>query len=339
MTLANASPDRLLHPVVWRTQDGSVRRLLTIKAGMCGRNSLLVGQIGDWTWETVSEVCGADVYRAYGAGGQPSYLSFYYFHIRSGQALQPDALTFGDRLEVTSRVFGFGSESVLTLHRLRLAGPEGERAAGPEANDDAGLDPEEFFVAPRPDCAYVQNFNRWISRSRPDSNEALVTSSPPDFEYRHLPALPEQFSPRLACGRARSTGTFFDPGHDPGWDPLVRDYEVQYPVDITRDLNGVGLLYFASYFSILDGALLKLWRHQQRPDRAFLDRAVLDHKLCYLGNANFDSVMRIRLSTWRNRADHYLETWNADVTDQASGRPLAVCTLRVRLEGTDGHDR
>jgi probable biosynthetic protein (TIGR04098 family) len=333
MTLANTSPDRLIHPLVWRTGDGSIRRLLTIKSGMCGRNSLFVGQIGDWTWDTVSEVCGTDVYRAFGPGGQPSYLSFYYFHIRPGLTLHPDALTFGDRLEVTSRVFGFGSQSVLTLHRLRR--PEPGASAG---DGDAGLDPDEFFLAPRPDCAYVQNFNRWISRSHAGSNEELVTNSPPGFEYGHLPTLPEQFSPRLECGRARATGTFHDPAGEPGWDPRVTGYEVEYPVDITRDLNGVGLLYFASYFSILDGALLKLWRHQGRPDRAFLDRTVLDHKLCYLGNADFDSVLRIRLSTWRRASDHGQEIWNAEISDRASGRPLAVCTLRVRLEGTDDHD-
>jgi probable biosynthetic protein (TIGR04098 family) len=335
MTSAEVLPDRLIHPAVWRTEDGSVRRLLVIKPGMCGHNSLLVGQIGDWTWDTVSETCGVDVYTARGVGGQPSYLSFYYFHIRSGTTLDPSALSFGDRLEVTSRVFGFGSESVLTLHRLRRVGPDARAGT----NGDPGLDPDEFFTAPRPDSVYVQNFNRWISRSRPDSNKALVSCSPAEFEYRHLPTLPKKFSPRLTCGRARAARSFHDPGRDPGWDPLIAGYDVEYPVDITRDLNGVGLLYFASYFSIVDRALLALWRHRGRDDRVFLRRAVLDHQMCYLGNADLDSVLRIRLSAWRNRANHQEEIWNAAMEDRASGRALAVCTLRVRLEQSDTEDR
>ena len=113
----------LIHPQVWRSADGSVGRLVTIKPGMCGHNSLFYGQLGDWTWETVSELCDTDAFNAYNAAGQPTYLSFYYFHVRAGDALHPRSLSFGHRVEVVSRVFGFGSESVLTLHRLRQVGP------------------------------------------------------------------------------------------------------------------------------------------------------------------------------------------------------------------------
>lgn len=326
MTEARSS---LLQSEVWHGADGAVCRLTTIKPGMCGHNSLFMGQLGDWTWETVSEVCGTDAFNARNAAGAPTYLSFYYFHVRSGGALQPSGLTFGDRMEVTSRVFGFGSESVLTLHRIRRVPP------GTGLDPDTALDPHEFFAEQREDCLYVQNFNRWVSRSRADSNEALVASAPVDFRHAHLPQLPGEYSPRAAYSKARAQQTFHDP-QDPGWEPLVSGYETEYPIDITRDINGAGLLYFASYFSIIDGALLKMWRNQGRGDRRFLNRVVRDHRLCYLGNADADSVLRIRTQSWSRRSDPADEVWNAVVEDAKSGRSLAVCTLNVRLEGPHG---
>jgi probable biosynthetic protein (TIGR04098 family) len=318
----------LLRPEVWRAPDDSVGRLITIKPGMCGHNSLFVGQVGDWTWETVSEVCGTDAFNATDDLGRPTYLSFYYFRVRSGGLLHPGALTFGDRLETTSRVFGFGSESVLTLHRIRRVAPDAE------PSPERGLDVEEFFAARQPDCLYVQNFNRWVTRNRTNSNARLISSAPADFRHAHLPQLPAVYSPRVAYAGARSRKTFHDP-QDAEWDEVVAEDEVEYPIDITRDINGVGLLYFASYFSIIDGALLKMWRNQGRDDRKFLDRRVLDHQLCYLGNADADSVLRIRLRSWRRRDDPAQERWNAVVEEAASGRCLAVATVHVRLEGSD----
>jgi probable biosynthetic protein (TIGR04098 family) len=173
----------------------------------------------------------------------------------------------------------------------------------------------------------VENFNRWISRGRPGSNVGLVTSAPVDFRHEHLPELPGRYSPRLVYGRARATGTFH---HEPGWHRHTEAFEVVYPVDASRDLNGVGLLYFASYFSIIDGALLKLWRHLGRDGRSFLDRVVLDQKLCYLGNADHDTVLRLTLDAWRGPEPDQ-EVIDVTMTDR--GRPLAVCTLRIQGRG------
>ncbi|WP_155372904.1 LnmK family bifunctional acyltransferase/decarboxylase [Catellatospora vulcania] len=317
----------LIHPQVWRSADGSVCRLVTIKPGMCGHNSLFYGQLGDWTWETVSELCEADAFNAYNAAGQPTYLSFYYFHVRAGDALHPRSLSFGHRVEVVSRVFGFGSESVLTLHRLRQVGPDYE------ADPDAGFEPYEFYDAPRADCLYVQNFNRWVSRGRDGSNEGLVAAAPVGFRHEHLPQLPAQYSPRLVYSRARQQLTFHDP-QQPGWREVVGEHRTDYRIDISRDVNGVGLLYFASYFSIVDGALLGLWRELGRSDRSFLDRVVHDQKLCYLGNADVDTRLRITMRSWRAEHDPAEEMFNAVIEDSATDRVLAVCTLHIRSEGS-----
>lgn len=159
---------------------------------MCSRGSLVFGAIGDWTWEAVAAACRTNVYAARTAKGQPAYLSFYYYRVRGGNVVHPHGLTFGDELQVSSRVFHFGSQSVLTLHRL---------APADHGLADTPLDPAEVYELPHPDCMYAENFNRWISRSRPGSNQGLAEVVPPDFAFTDLPRLPNRYSPRTLVGR------------------------------------------------------------------------------------------------------------------------------------------
>lgn len=312
-------------PPELRVLDGSsVTRTIMIKPAMCGHNSLFVGQIGDWTWDTVSALCDTNVFAARDCGGVPTYLSFSYFHLRASPSMHVRHFTFGDILRVDSRLFGFGSESVLALHEIRMAGRDAETSASARR-----IEPEEFYAFPDENCLYVQNFNRWVARSRAHSNEGLRRASPVDFRHNHLPVLDSRHSPRLAYDRVRRTVVDGRTDRPAGGVTLT----VDYPIDVTRDLNGVGLLYFAAYFSIIDWGLLRLWRHLGRTDRSFLRRVVLDQRVCYLGNADVDCVLRIELSRLPmsgKPADEYVE---AVLTDRDSGRVIAVSTLHVRTEG------
>ncbi len=299
-------------------QPSRTMRRVTIKPAMCGHNSLFVGQLGDWTWETVGALCDTDVFDAKTADGWSAYLAFYYFHIRGSQAMDLRRLTFGDRIEVLSQVFGFGSESVLTLHRI-------ERVAGVTAGSP-WFTPAEFYDRPRPDCLYVANFNRWVTRGGQPGNEELRKASPPAFRHEHLARLPERYSPRLAFSRARRAHTFRDLDSCAGA-PLAENFTVAYPLDVSRDFNGVGLVYFAAYFSILDWALLRLWRHLGRSDRSFMDRILLDQKVCYLSNADVGATLEIVMSAWPAGNDG--ELVDMVVRHRDAGRVIAVCTMRI----------
>ncbi|MGW7276805.1 LnmK family bifunctional acyltransferase/decarboxylase [Streptomyces sp. NPDC054844] len=311
-----------------RLGDSGLHRTELVTPGMCGHNSLFVGRIGDWTWDAVAEVCDTDVLRARSPEGAPTYLSFYYYRLRGSRRFHPRSLGFGDRLRIASRVFGFGSESVLTLHRITRT-PAGQT---PEEGVSAAVEPDEFYAFADDRALYVENFNRWVTRSRADSNEGLLRSSPPDFRHEHLPPLPEAYSPRLACHTARTRGTFA-PDKPAGFEPLGREFMAEYAVDPSRDLNGAGLLYFASYFSIVDWALLRHWRALGRPDAAFLDRIVLDQRLCYLGNADHDAVLSTRVRAWHRPGDPSgTELLDVVLDDARNGRALAVCTLTITQE-------
>ncbi|MFE0417510.1 LnmK family bifunctional acyltransferase/decarboxylase [Streptomyces tendae] len=296
----------------------TVVRTERVTPGMCGPNSLFASRLGDWTWDAVTAATGTDVYDAHNEDGAPVYLSFSYFRIRGSRTLHPLSLRFGDRLQVVSGVFGEGSESVLTLHRVRR---DDGFAARP-------LDPVAFHTRPDPGDLRVENFNRWIARGRDGSNKGLVRAAPVGFDHRHLPVAPRRFSARAACARARRNGTFLD-GPPTGHEAVVTGFTVDYPVEASRDLNGVGLLYFASYFAMLDWALLRLWDRLGRGEREFRDRTVLDQRICYLGNADADTTIRLTLTLWRNARDPAEERVEATLHDLGRDTALAVAELKV----------
>jgi probable biosynthetic protein (TIGR04098 family) len=299
----------------------SLSRHVVVSPGMCSGGSLVFGAIGDWTWEAVAAACRINVYAARTATGQPAYLSFYYYRVHGGKVVHPHGLTFGDKLQVSSRVFHLGTQSVLTLHRL---------APADLCLPETPLDPAEVYEQPHPDCMYAENFNRWITRSRPGSNHGLAEVVPPDFLSADLPRLPNQFSPRSIVGKARQAGGFCIPT-PPGFAAIGPDRSFEYALDVVRDLNGVGLVYFASYFSIFDTALLRSWHLLGRDDSQFLQRRVIDQKMGYFGNADPGAVFRITVRTLRSASRPGIEIADMLLRDSITGQLLAATAVEIAL--------
>jgi probable biosynthetic protein (TIGR04098 family) len=297
----------------------SSSRKVVVSPGMCSGGSLVFSAIGDWTWEAVAAACRTNVYAARTPQGRPAYLSFYYYRVRGGKTIHPHGLTFGDELQVDSRVFHLGRQSVLTLHRLAPA--DLGVAATP-------LDPAEVYELPHPDCMYVENFNRWISRSRPGSNDGLAKVVPADFTFDDLPPLPNRYSPRTLVGRARKAGGFCIPA-PAGFVEVGPEYTFEYALDVARDINGAGLVYFASYFSIFDKALLHMWRLLGRRDKSFLQRRVIDQKVGYFGNADAGAVFTITTRRFCSRARPGTEIADMMLRDSVTGKLLAVAATTI----------
>jgi probable biosynthetic protein (TIGR04098 family) len=304
----------------------SLYRRVMLSPSMCGHNSLFLAQVADWTWETVSTTCGTDMYREKNEGGLPTYLSFFYLRLCAGPSVQMHRFTFGDVLDVVTTAFNFGTESMLTLHRVSRASEDGAPARP--------VDPVEFYDKRDDDCLYVESVNRWITRSRPASNEALVKSSPERIATSHLPVLPTRYSPRLSYDVARKAETFHDVA-SPDYEPVVEEYAIDYTIDAARDLNGVGLVFFASFGSIIDSGLLKLWRHLGRDVHSFLNRVVHDRRICYTANAEIDSALRLTFRSWRRRDDPRQEIFNVVIRDLARDRVVLVSTLQIQSEGSN----
>jgi probable biosynthetic protein (TIGR04098 family) len=321
---ATLSPVNAARPAPQLLAGNSLYRRVTLTPSMCGHNCLFLAQVADWTWETVSTVCGTDMYQEKNENGLPTYLSFFYLRMCAGPSVQMHQFTFGDVIDVTTTAFNFGTESMLTLHRIERASPG---SAPPRP-----VDPVEFYERRDDRCLYVESINRWITRSRPASNEALVKSSPAGIAVRHLPVLPDRYSPRLSYDTARKAETFHDVA-SPEYEPVVEEFVVDYTIDAARDLNGVGLVFFASFASMIDSSLLKLWKHLGRDVPSFLNRVVHDRRICYTANAEIDSALRLTLRSWRRRDDPREEIFNIVMREPARDRLILVSTLKIQSEG------
>ena len=158
----------------------------------------------------------------------------------------------------------------------------------------------------------------------------LVKSSPVDFQTAHLPSLPDRYSPRPVFHHARNHRTFRETQDT----TPTAEFQAQYRIDITRDINGVGLVYFAAYFSIIDQAILRLWRHLGRSDTSFMTRTVLDHKVCFLGNAEIDSVLDIGVRAWKVVGKPGQEVLDVVIRDRGTRRMLAISTVHLSEEAS-----
>ncbi len=312
-----------VRPVPQLLDGHSLHRRVMLTPSMCGHNCLFLAQVADWTWQTVSVTCGTDLYKEKNEDGLDTYLSFFYLRMRAGPQTQMHRFTFGDVIDVTTTALNFGTESMLTLHRISRASGDG---APPRP-----VDLVEFYERPDDSCLYVEALNRWVTRSRPASNEALVKSSPEGIATSHLPVLPDRYSPRLTYDLARKRQTFHDPD-SPDYELVVDEFVVDYAIDAARDLNGVRLVFFASFASMIDSGLLKLWKHLGRDVQSFLDRVVRDRRICYTANAEIDSTLRLTFRTWRRRDDPREEIFNVVIRDPARDRLVLVSTLYIHSE-------
>ncbi|MFJ2745839.1 LnmK family bifunctional acyltransferase/decarboxylase [Streptomyces sp. NPDC087440] len=301
--------------------DASAARRITVSPSMCGPGPLFFAQAGDWTWEAVGRAASLNTFQARTADGKPAYLAFSYFRTRGSTDVHPYGLTFGDELDLESCVYGAGIDSALTVHRLT---PSRRSATLPAVQR---LRPEELDH-PEPGCLYVETFNRWLSRREGGSNQKLLTSIPVGFDHSVLPPLPENCSPRATVAAVRQEGLF---PPVPGFRRTEPDFRTRYRVDAARDLNGAGLLYFASYFSIVDTAMLQLWTHLGRSEQAFLGRHLLDHQICYFANADPGTQLDLTVGLWGSGTDAREEVADVVLRDAGSGRLVAVASVRLRV--------
>jgi|SRR5580658_454037 probable biosynthetic protein (TIGR04098 family) len=294
----------------------SLLRYVTVKPSMCGHNSLLVGRIGDWTWEIVSHACGINVFNAKDAEGIPTYLSFYYYHLLGDSEFYLHRSTFGDVLQVASTCFAFTSESLLSLHRLTYLD---ERCPA----EPVTL--EEFFLRPRPGCLYAMNVNRWIKRGA-QGNGQLCSATPVGFRFQHLPSVPHDLSPRLSYDKARRCGHFEHPVNC----PRVGNYDVPYDVDVSRDFNGVGLLYFSSFFSIVDKAVSAVWARLGRTYQDYFARRVTAERVLYLGNADAGAALSLKVTHRATKGLHAVEHLDIQIQEIDTQRLLAIADVLIQ---------
>ena len=305
----------------------TVRRRLIIPPGMCGHNSLFVGQIGDWTWDAVFRLCDVNTYNARNEEGNPAYLTFFYYDIIGNPRTHLKLFTVGDEIEVLTSLYQTDPYSIHAVHQICLAPADPRKTPAFKRNrDEIFTDPDERFL-------YVENFNRWISRVGGKGNENLAKSTPKNFHYKHLPTLDTtKYPPRNHYRDALQNNSFTSMISD-DYQPLSESvFAEDYTIDMVRDINGVGLLYFASYFTIIDEAILHLWWNLGGSDKAFLNRRIPDQKICFSGNADYNTALEIKTKIWQNKNEPTDYIFNVQVFRKKEQKLIGICTVNLLMD-------
>ncbi|MEU2835260.1 LnmK family bifunctional acyltransferase/decarboxylase [Streptomyces lavendulae] len=296
-------------------------RQVTVTPSMCGRQSLLAARVGDWTWHDISRHSGMDVLTARTDDGDPAYLAFSYIRIKGSTGLHPLGLAFGDRLTVTTQSYAAGPATTWTLHQLA---PHTERAG-----DGGAVDPDAYFRDPDPGILYVENVNRWVRRTTPATNTGLTTAVPTPFRHHTMDRLPGHLLPQNRLRTARQAHTLLSPRarqHQP-----LGTYTLPYTIDAARDLNGVGLVYFASYLSIADTAVHAYWQHLGRSTDSFTTRQVTDSRICYLANTDAGSTLSITVTGYPHPHGELLDI---QLHDHHNNTPVAIHSQLITTHHT-----
>src|SRR5262249_6858557 len=159
----------------------------------------------------------------------------------------------------------------------------------------------------------------------------LTIATPHNADVERVPPLADEPDSYRIIKQARSEGRFFAPpaeatGLWPG--TRVADYEL----NPDRDLNGVGLLYFANYVAFMDVAERQLLAAACELSAADIDRRLtVRRRIGYYGNAQANDRLAIEVEAFALPGRRLL--LHHRVHRRSDDRLIAVSSVEKHLAG------
>jgi len=228
---------------------------------------LLMKYAGHFQWQSLAAAAGVPLSSLRTTAGGEVYASFYYIETIVPAAAPLESFRLDDtvRFSVALRAF----KNIAFEGRLRFDRPE-------RLGDDS---PSILFA------------NIFITPEK--GNSRLRVAPPAQADFRELPPLPNEENPYHLTRAASESGLLGLV--DDGW-RVAGAREHRYPIDVDRDTNGAGLVYFANYFAFMDTAE-RLALAGAAPERSLRRRRV-----AYYGNADVNDTLTIAVTVLRSDA-------------------------------------
>ena len=270
----------------------------------------LLAHAQDLQWTELGRLTGCPASRQRDASGREVYASIYFVDVDSPsedglRAFHPD-----DDVEILSTLGRYG-QTMLEAEHLLLP---------------SGLVPEPE-PAPLPPGLRVRLSNVLVALGGgPDD---LRISSPVNARLDAIPALPMQPKSYRLVREAQVRGTFVEP--PPGARPLwTTPFVAVLPINPDRDLNGVGLLYFANYIAFLDAAeRMALQSEAGFPPTALDGRATVRRRIGFYGNARSSDALIVEVDAFALDAVRLLVRHR--VRRRSDDRLIAIASAERRL--------
>lgn len=280
--------------------------------------SALLKHLGDMRWRHIMRLTGVPSRNLVDDQGNRLYPAFFYVKVRFPESRPMGSFGENDTLLPMDTVRRYGL-SMLDGIAYLIPSERGQTVSKPPASLEEAV--EQGIPAVQMSNAFVMKFDgaEWLKKSRPKKGilDAVV----------EMPSPPDSYELSRLAQQGGSVGTPSEGSR------ALHDAEVcyQYAIQPDRDVNGVGLLYFANYPLFLDLAerhALKqadsLWS-----DAAINTRSLLARNIVYLNNAAWHDSMTIRTRSWvrllpDRDADFHLAS-EQRMHRQSDGRLMCVC--------------
>jgi len=230
---------------------------------------LMLKYAGHFQWQSLAAAAGLPLSALRTVDGGEVYASFYYIEIVIPDAAPLESFRLDDtvRFEIALRAF----KNIAFEGRLRFDRPENLGDASPSIRF------ANIFITPE------------------KGNSRLRVAPPAQADFRALPPLPNEENPYQLTRAASESGSL---GLLDGWEPLT-SYEHRYDIDVDRDTNGAGLVYFANYVAFMDTAERFALTAAAWPP---LSRSLRHRRIAYYGNAGVDDTLTIAVTVLRSDA-------------------------------------
>jgi probable biosynthetic protein (TIGR04098 family) len=255
---------------------------------------LLLMHVGACHWNSLGKAVGMPMSALRTPGGQEIYATFYFIEERFPDQARLNTFRLDDRLTFAVFLRGFKGiavESQIVFDRTdRLedwlaAVPA--RIAAPDALAYPYVRMATIFITPE------------------GGNSRLKVASPAGVDFSGLALLPNDDNPYQLTREAKET---LDLGLLVGWteDTSHPAPDVIHAIDIDRDTNGAGIVYFANYVAFMDRAERETVNAgppevSSRPAPAV--RVVQQRRIAYFGNASTSDRIHTRVRVFRRSTE------------------------------------
>jgi probable biosynthetic protein (TIGR04098 family) len=244
---------------------------------------LLLMQVGHYQWCSIASAIGRPLSELRTVSGAAVYAAFYYIE---------------ERMPERTPIESFGLDETVRFS-IALRSFKNIAVEGLVSFDRADALPSMHVPDPA-DAAhpFIRLGNLFITPV--NGNSELRVAPPANADFSGIPALPNGDSPYQVTREARQTGSLGLIDDD--WPRIGETFEYRYEIDVDRDTNGAGLVYFVHYITVMELAERVMFETRPLPRG---ERSLGHRRTAYYRNADPRDTIRARLTVHQDprRAD------------------------------------
>jgi probable biosynthetic protein (TIGR04098 family) len=274
---------------------------------------LLLKYAGHFQWLSIAAAAGTPLSRLRAADGGEVYASFYFIEERVPERAALESFRLDDKVRFAVSLRA--SKNIAIEGRLVFDRPErlveGSRLEellmeGPAQTDFPSIRFANIFISPT------------------QGNSRLRVAPPAGADFSQLPPLPNEENPYHLTQAAAESGML---GLlDSQWLALG-SYEHSYPIDVDRDTNGAGLVYFANYVAFMDTAerlALGAAVDGGISAEAAAGRSLRHRRIAYYGNADVSDTLTVRVKIMRKPSQPDLVGFHYAIERREDGQRICL---------------